>query len=97
MGIELLDDDDVKTLDARAPQGLDEKECYSVMFKLWRERQPHGTWRQLIKALYKLKLNRVAEDVENLIRPAGEQEQHAGEARKRQKQKFNDGEYIAII
>ena len=53
----------------------DEKKCSSVVFELWRERQPQATWRQLINALYEVGLNRVAHDLENLLRPPWEQEQ----------------------
>ena len=67
MGIELLgDDDNIAELDART-YNMSEKQCCSVMFKFWLERQPQATWRQLIDALYVLKLNRVANDVENLL------------------------------
>ena len=55
---------------------MDEMKCCSVMFKLWCERQrPQATWRQLIDALYEVQLNRIASDVESLLRPAEEQEQ----------------------
>lgn len=45
----------------------DEKQCCSVMFKLWLERQPGASWRQLIDALRAIRLDRVASDVEKLL------------------------------
>ena len=97
LGIQLLvDDDGIAVLNART-RNMHEKQCCSVMFELWRERQPHGTWRQLISALYEVELYKVANDVENLLRPAGEQKQSsanqdAGEMPRKQ----NDGKSCDI-
>ena len=66
LGRELLDDDDMPALAART-HNMSEKQCCSEMFKLWLERQPEASWRQLIAALRVLKLNRLAGDVENLL------------------------------
>ena len=66
MGAELLNDDDITELDA-GTRNMDEKQCCSVMFKMWLERQPKATWRQLIDALYAVKLNRIADELENLL------------------------------
>lgn len=67
MGEELLNnDDDITALDA-ATHGMDEKQCCSVMFRMWLERQPKASWRQLIDALYVIKLNRIANELENLL------------------------------
>ena len=92
LGIELLvNDDDIAELNART-RNMDEKKCCSVMFELWRQRQPHATWRQLISALYEVGLNKVANDLENLLRPAGEQEQFsANQDAGEMPQKQNDG------
>ena len=68
LAIELLDGDDdaVAALDART-YNMDEKQCCSVMFRFWLERQPQATWKQLVDALYEIKLNQVAADVKNLL------------------------------
>ena len=83
LGVELLNnDDDIKALDGLICN-MDEKECCSKMFKFWRERQPLATWRQLIDALYVVKLNRIADDVEKLLIPKEQMQvstnQHDGE------------------
>ena len=97
MGIELLvDDDGIAVLNART-RNMDEKQCCSVMYELLRERQPHGTWRQLINALYEVELNRVANDLGNLLRPAGEQEQFsANQDAIEMSQKQNDGNKLSL-
>ena len=85
LGKELLDDDDIPALVAKT-RNMDEKQCCSEMFKLWLERQPKATWRQLIDALLVLKLNRLAYDVENLLM----QPRHR--KRRSQKVQFSDQE-----
>ena len=97
LGVQLLvDDDDIAVLDART-RNMDEWQRCSVMFQLWRERQPRATWRQLIDALKKIKLNTVANDLENLLRPAGEQEQFsANQDAGEMPQKQNDGKSYDI-
>ena len=92
----LVDDVEIAALDART-RNINEMKCCSVMFKLWLERQPHATWRQLIDALYKVGLNKVADDLENLLRPAGEQEQFsANQDASEIPQKQNDGKSCDI-
>ena len=98
LGVQLLvDDDDIAVLDARTRNMDDRTKCCSVMFQLWRERQPQATWRQLIDALKKVKLNTVANDLENLLRPAGEQKQFsANQDADEMPRKQNDGKSCNI-
>ena len=73
----MLDDDaddndsSIAVLDAKT-RDKDERQCCSIMFKYWREKQPQATWRQLINALYAVELNKIANDLEMLLMP-GEQ------------------------
>ena len=44
------------------------------MLTLWRQRQTNASWRQLIEALKQLNLNRVATEIEKLLKSSTEQE-----------------------
>ena len=47
--------------------------CCSAMLTLWRQRQTDASWNQLIAALKQLKLNRLAIEVEKLLKsPTGQ-------------------------
>ena len=68
LGIELLDQKDVASLNAiksDATKPLSER-C-SEMFKLWRERQPNASWRRLIIAMRRIRMDNLANDVEKLL------------------------------
>ena len=68
LGIELLDQKDVSSLYAiksDATKSLSER-C-SEMFKLWHERQPDASWRRLIIAVRKIRMDNLANDVEKLL------------------------------
>ena len=70
LGVELLGDDvAIAAMDA-ATRGMDEKQCFTEMFKLWRERSgSQASWTNLIKALRNINLNRIANNVENFLTP----------------------------
>ena len=44
--------------------------CCSSLFSLWLDRQPAATWRQLIQALTKIKLNKLAMKIEHNLIPS---------------------------
>jgi len=67
LGTELLD---VKDVEALYMIKSDSSECgtrCSEMFKLWLERQPGASWRQLIVVMKQIRLDKLASDVENLL------------------------------
>ena len=52
MGVELLSEEDVQALDEiQNNYPKDANTCCTKMFKLWLDRQPEASWRQLIQAL----------------------------------------------
>jgi len=68
LGIELLSD--VAALDIiKVDNGGDSRKCCSEMLKLWLQRQPTASWRQLLIALKQLKLFHLAGNVERLLKP----------------------------
>jgi len=73
LGIELLEVEDLKTLDKiqnNYPRDADA--CCTRMFQLWLDRQPEASWRQLIQALRELKMNELASTIAlNLISDEG--------------------------
>ena len=58
----------------KANHSDDVTKCCSAMLTLWRQRQTNASWRQLIEALKQLKLNRVATEIEKLLKSSTEQE-----------------------
>ena len=58
----------------KANHSDDVKKCCSAMLTLWRQRQMNASWRQLIEALKQLKLNRVATEIEKLLKSSTGQE-----------------------
>ena len=44
--------------------------CCSSLFSLWLDRQPKATWRQLIQALTRIKLNNLAMKIEHNLTPS---------------------------
>ena len=68
LGIELLDQKDVaalNTIKSDVNKSLSQR-C-SEMFKLWLERQPDASWRHLIIALKKIRMDKLASNVERLL------------------------------
>ena len=75
LGIELLGQDGRAELDIiKANHSDDVKKCCSAMLALWRQRQTNASWRHLIEALNQLKLNRIATEIEKLLKSSTEQE-----------------------
>ena len=67
LGIELLDDEDVKALDEiQSNYPKDASMCCTKMFQLWLDRQPKTSWRELLQALREpnIGLNELADTVE---------------------------------
>jgi len=67
LGIELLLGETVELDNIKANWGCDSRKCCSEMFKLWLERQPKASWKQLIKALKQVKLFHLAGNIERLL------------------------------
>ena len=42
-------------------------DCCSSLFQLWLQKQPNASWRQLIEALNKISLNRLATEIERKL------------------------------
>ena len=74
LGIELLGQGGITELDVIKANNVDNvTKCCSAMLTLWRQRQTDASWNQLIEALNQLKLNRVATEIEKLLKPPTEQ------------------------
>ena len=68
LGIELMGEDSVADLNTISANNRgDVIQCCSSMFSLWLERQPDASWKQLIKALTKIKLNQLASKIEKSL------------------------------
>ena len=80
LGIELLGQDGIAQLDViKASNSDDVTKCCSAMLTLWRQRQTDASWNQLIVALKQLKLNRLAIEIEKLLKsPTGQGGKLAG-------------------
>ena len=73
LGMELLPvgDDTVTTLKTISVNSHGNIiKCCSSLFSLWLDRQPEATWRQLIQALTKIKLNNLAMKIEHNFMPS---------------------------
>ena len=70
LGIQLLDDErGTGVLDAiKADHPNDVNTCCNKMFIKWLLMKPDATWSQLVKALTKIGMNTVAEDLKNQLR-----------------------------
>jgi len=70
LGVELLEADDVATLDAiRSEPKSDNSTCCTRMFTIWLNKQPTATWNQLIEALRQpgIELNDLATKIEQML------------------------------
>jgi len=70
LGVELLEADDVTTLDAiHSGHPSDLSACCTKMFKIWLEKQPTATWNQLIEALRQpgIELNDLATKIKQML------------------------------
>ena len=70
IGVELLDIEDevvLKTIKTNNPGDADQ--CTAEMLQLWRDRQPDGSWNQLIQALRvpNIKLKTLASKIEGML------------------------------
>lgn len=73
LGIELLGEESIDSLNVIKNDNSDVMDCCSAMFQLWLDRQPTASWRQLIQALEQLKLKSLAIQIESkLIEPLTE-------------------------
>ena len=63
-------------------------QCCSSMFSLWLERQPKASWKQLIEALTKIKLNQLASEIEKLL--------ISSEQQKNSQEKLTEGTYVPV-
>ena len=68
--------DVVTDLDAiRVKYPYNVKKCCLEMFTLWHQRTPKTSWKQLIEALKKVNLTKLASELEELLQPAELEEQ----------------------
>ena len=70
MGIELLDPEDIHTLDEiEKNHPTDVSTCCTKMFRLWLDKQPEASWEQLIQALREptIGLNELANTTEQKL------------------------------
>ena len=75
LGIELLGQGGIAELDVIKANNVDNvTKCCSAMLTLWRQRQTNASWGQLIEALKQLKLNRIATQIEKLLKSPTELE-----------------------
>ena len=82
LGIELLGQDGVTELDVIKANNTDSiTKCCSEMLTLWRQRQTGASWNQLIGALVRVKLNRVAEEIRKDLKSTTEHEDKKAEAK----------------
>ena len=75
LGVELLGDNDIMALNVIKINNAEVTVRCFEMFKLWLERQPKASWRQLIYALKQIQLNALAFNIEELlsVRQTGEE------------------------
>ena len=75
LGIELMGQDSVTDINTiSANKRGDVKGCCSSLFTLWLQRQPEASWKQLIDALIKIKLNQLASEIKKLLIPSEQQQ-----------------------
>ena len=67
LGVELLGEGSNDALDVIENSKGDVMSCCSAMFKLWLDRQPTASWRQLLQALKQLQLNYLANQIESKL------------------------------
>ena len=67
LGVELLQQKDVAALEAIKNNKTEITVCCSDMFKLWLDRVPKASWRNLIDALKQVQQNKLAFDIEDLL------------------------------
>ena len=85
LGIELMGQDAVSALDKIQVDnpGSVTRRC-TEMFTLWRQRQPEGNWKQLIKALEEIELITLAIKIKNLLSPSTKQKYTSKQAQIKQ-------------
>ena len=67
LGTQLLDQKDVSGLYTIESDVTECSVRCSRMFRLWLERQPEASWRRLITAMKKIRMDSLASDVERLL------------------------------
>ena len=78
LGIELMGKDSVAALNAISVNDRDNViACCSSMFSLWLQRQTEASWKQLIDALIKVKLNVLASEIEKSL--ISSEQQHSSQ------------------
>ena len=75
LGIELLGEGEKSGLDVIRTNNDNVTKCCTNMLALWCQLQPNASWSQLIEALKKVKLNRIASEIENRLKPSVEQQE----------------------
>ena len=75
LGIELLGEDGLTQLDVIKANNSDVTKCSLAMLTLWRQQKVDASWNQLIKALKRLKLNRIAAEIEKGLDSPVEQDE----------------------
>ena len=67
LGTELMPDAVTELSTVSAQHHGSVVDCCSSLFQLWLQKQPNASWRQLIEALKKISLNRLATDIERKL------------------------------
>ena len=78
LGIELLGQGGIVDLDVIKADNVNVTECCSKMLTLWRQRQTDASWSQLIEALKRLKLNRIATEIEKRLKSTEQEDKVTG-------------------
>ena len=75
LGIELMEQDAIPSLDVISANHTNNVECCTRMFTEWRQRTPKPSWKQLIEALNEVKLTQLASELEELLIPSVEKQE----------------------
>ena len=80
LGLELLGQDSTSVADLNtiSVNNRDVVGCCSSLFSLWLQRQPEASWKQLIDALIKIKLNLLASEIKKSLIPEQQQSSQQG-------------------
>ena len=75
LGIELMEQDAIPSLDVISANHTNNVECCTRMFTEWRQRTPKASWKQLIGALKEVQLTQLASELEELLIPSVEKQE----------------------
>ena len=70
VGIQLMGQENAAKLDVIKTDKSDVTQRCSAMLSLWRQRQPKANWDQLIRALQRVDLETLADEINKLLKPS---------------------------